>query len=86
MVATHHNKKFFSCNECGQDFVSKWRVNKHMTIHQDMPKRKCHYFNNGMICLFIEHGCKFYMLNQKSVDLENIAKGQSANIGIENTN
>ena len=28
----------------------------------------------------------FYMLNQKSVDLENIAKGQSANIGIENTN
>ena len=59
MVATHHNKKFFSCNECGQDFVSKWRLNKHMTIHQDMPKRKCHYFNNGMICLFIEHGCKF---------------------------
>ena len=38
MVATHHNKKSFSCNECGQDFVSKWRVNKHMTIHQDMPK------------------------------------------------
>ena len=27
----------------------------------------------------------FYMLNQKSVDLENIAKGQNANIGIENT-
>ena len=57
-----------------------------MTIHQDMPKGNAIILTMEWFAYSLNMDASFYMLNQKSVDLENIAKGQSANIGIENTN
>ena len=56
-----------------------------MTIHQDMPKGNAIILTMEWFAYSLNMDASFYMLNQKSVGLENIAKGQNANIGIENT-
>ena len=58
-VRKHDKKMTFHCDECDMNFLTEWRFNKHKDIHKDVTKRKCHYFNNGGICPFSEHGCKF---------------------------
>ena len=48
----------FKCNKCTKEFTLKWRLKKHLNIHQ-FEVNYCHYFNNGKVCPFEEYGCKF---------------------------
>ena len=57
----HKVEKSFSCEECNMQFMLKWRLNKHMSIHKDkgVNIRFCHYFNNFKPCPFEKLGCMF---------------------------
>ena len=37
----------------------KWRLRKHMDLHNNPKAKKCHFFNNKKHCPFQEVGCKF---------------------------
>jgi len=58
-LETEHNiKKEFKCDECEMSFVMRWRLQKHMGIHEQKTISKikfCHYFNNDIAKL----GCMF---------------------------
>ena len=60
MVKVHAIEKEFKCQICSHTFLKEWRYSKHMKIHE-MPEsiRKCHYFNNGLECPYVNSGCKF---------------------------
>ena len=58
-VTVHCKKMTFHCGECDMYFFTKWRLNKHKSLHRGETKRNCHYFNNGGNCPFSAHGCKF---------------------------
>lgn len=55
----HAKQKEHECDECGKLFYLKWRLKKHMEMHERKHVRKCHYFNNGLICPFDDIGCMF---------------------------
>ena len=55
----HTEEQLNPCDVCGKYFYMKWRLNKHKQLHDNKPKTKCHYFNNGKVCPFDEVGCKF---------------------------
>ena len=59
------NHQEFKCNICKKGFVLKWRLQKHMKIHNNKNCQPCHYFNNGKMCPFEELGCKFLHINSK---------------------
>ena len=52
------NVKLFKINICENDFVMKWRMEKHVTSHKEQT-RWCHYFNNFKTCPFEYVGCLF---------------------------
>ena len=52
----HEKHKEFECVHCKKTFVTKWRLTKHIKMHEKMPKC-CHYFNNCDDCPFEELGC-----------------------------
>ena len=58
MVAIHASKKPHACETCGKTFVLKWRLEKHLGVHQESVKT-CKFFEEGMECPFEEIGCKF---------------------------
>ena len=59
-IKTHHNiGDTFECEQCGKNFVLKWRLQKHQGIHKEGKIKKCHYFNNQKNCPFEELGCMF---------------------------
>ena len=55
----HKEKENHKCRECGQDFVLKWRLKKHMNIHESSEIKGCHYFNNEKTCPYENLGCMF---------------------------
>jgi hypothetical protein len=58
-MEVHAKQKEHECNQCGKLFYLKWRLKKHMEMHESKHVRKCHYFNNGLICPFDDIGCMF---------------------------
>ena len=61
----HHIKTFhekhtvFQCSQCEKGFVLKWRMKKHMRLHEETNIKHCHYYNNDKCCPYEELGCKF---------------------------
>ena len=55
----HGEHKLFQCNQCEKNFVLKWRLGKHMKLHNENNIKNCHYFNNMKECPFEILGCKF---------------------------
>ena len=58
LVTIHASEKIHACQTCGKTFVLKWRLEKHLGIHQENVKT-CQYFNEGKECPFEDIGCKF---------------------------
>ena len=54
----HQDDESFNCEKCRKNFVTEWRLNKHMQVHSS-KQNFCHYFNNQDSCPFDEFGCKF---------------------------
>ena len=54
-VETHQK---FKCSMCNKEFQLKWRLTKHMRVHDESAKF-CHFFNNEKTCPFEEFGCAF---------------------------
>jgi hypothetical protein len=63
MVEIHRHEKQHACNICGKQFYLKWRLKRHMEIHQEGVKF-CHFFINKKQCPYAEIVCKF--LHQKA--------------------
>ena len=59
LMNDHQKSKQKECDFCGKKFLFRWRLQKHMYIHNGVRQRMCHFFNNGKICPFEERGCKF---------------------------
>ena len=55
----HNTEKEFKCDICDKAFHMKWRLSKHMNLHEIMNLKYCHYFNNKKFCHFEELGCMF---------------------------
>ena len=58
MVKSHGKDKSHSCDICGKDFFLRWRLRKHLDVHDENVKI-CRYFRDGILCPFDEVGCKF---------------------------
>ena len=58
MVTIHSSEKTHACETCGKTFVLKWRLEKHVGIHQEYVKT-CKFFKGGEECPFEDIGCKF---------------------------
>ena len=58
MVNVHGCDKTHSCDTCGKKFYLKWRLKKHLEVHEPNVN-KCRYYNNGEVCPYDEVGCKF---------------------------
>ena len=59
MELVHKRQRQFKCDKCEMENHLKWRLRKHMAMHEEVEIRKCHYFNNGKVCPFQKVGCKF---------------------------
>ena len=59
MKTLHGQYQEFACEKCEKQFMTKWRLKKHMGMHTEKVIKQCHYFNNGGECPFEEYGCKF---------------------------
>ena len=58
----HNTEKKFKCDKCEMRFVLKWRLQKHVGIHEEKNSsnmKYCHYFNNDKKCPFETLGCIF---------------------------
>ena len=57
----HESPVVSPCYACYKKFVLKWRLDMHKRNHdsEQKQKRKCHYFNNKIVCPFSELGCMF---------------------------
>ena len=66
-------EKTFKCDQCSKLFHTKWRMEKHKTIHNNPEKiRKCYYFNSGKSCPYEVLGCKFrHELSEKCKNGQN---------------
>ena len=82
----HENHRQFQCDMCKKTFVLKWRLEKHMNIHNNENCHPCHYFNNGKMCPFEELGCKFLHINSKCVGFVKYVTREYANSDIHRKN
>ena len=55
----HKEMKPHKCNACKKEFVTKWRLEKHVRIHGISKVRQCKYVKHNIFCPFEELGCKF---------------------------
>ena len=77
MVHIHGSKKTNKCEICGKAFYLKWRLNKHLNIHEDTPK-PCKYVTTGRTCPFDDVGCKFeHNVADSENDVEDVQEDQS---------
>ena len=58
-LKNHDKVANFPCDICKKVFQVRWRLTKHLNIHEDENTKKCHFYNNGKPCPFEEVGCKF---------------------------
>ena len=58
MVNIHASEKTHGCETIGKTFVLKWRLEKHLAIHEESVKT-CKFFKEGKECPFEDIGCKF---------------------------
>ena len=65
MVTIHASEKPHACETCKKTFVLKWRLEKHLSIHQESVKT-CKFFKEGKECPFEEIGCKFGHINKET--------------------
>ena len=65
MKDDHSTSEHFKCDCCDKTFVLKWRLLMHKKNHETKWVKKCHYFNNNLVCPFEEMGCMF--LHEDSV-------------------
>ena len=56
---SHVDHQGFKCDICKKSFILKWRLQKHVVLHNNQNITACHFFNNEKICPFEEFGCKF---------------------------
>lgn len=54
----HGKVKQFKCQVCRQEFYLKWRYQKHIKMHTEMPK-PCKFFRSKTQCPFDKIGCMF---------------------------
>ena len=66
----HEKHTVFQCDTCEKGFALKWRLKKHMRLHEESNIKTCHYFNNDKNCPYEEIGCKFLHNVAKFVNLE----------------
>ena len=59
LMDVHKKKKNFTCSVCKVGFVLRWRMAKHVKLHEQTSIKTCHYFNNQKECPFARVGCKF---------------------------
>lgn len=59
METRHSCEKRFNCDECGKLFVTKWRLEKHRSMHTSKTTKACKYYTEGIYCPFEKFGCKF---------------------------
>ena len=57
--AQHETATNHKCEYCDKTFVLKWRAQKHEKNHLKTDLKRCHYFNNALVCPFEEIGCMF---------------------------
>ena len=55
----HSTTEKYHCDFCDKTFVLKWRMLMHMKNHSNKVTKKCHYYNNNLMCPFEEMGCMF---------------------------
>ena len=55
----HKGYPSFDCKICKKNFVTKWRLKKHSTMHTDIKVDQCHYFKSNKCCPYDYLGCKF---------------------------
>ena len=72
LVNIHGSKKTYSCEYCDKTFLLKWRLNKHIGIHQDDNIRICKFFKDGKDCPFEDVGCKFGHKSEQVVTTRNV--------------
>ena len=56
----HEKPREFQCDQCDKNFLLKWRLRKHMRLHEENNIKHCHYFNNAKSCPYEKLGCKFF--------------------------
>ena len=55
----HSTTEKYHCDFCDKTFVLKWRMLMHMKNHSNKVTKKCHYYNNNLMCPFEVMGCMF---------------------------
>ena len=48
----HEKPREFQCDQCDKNFLLKWRLRKHMRLHEETNIKHCHYFINAKSCLY----------------------------------
>ena len=65
----HKEYKSHKCDECDKEFVTGWRLKKHLILHKERNIKHCKYFVSDEFCPFDELGCKFR--HSETIKLEN---------------
>ena len=80
MVNVHGSEKPYSCDHCEKTFYLKWRLQKHLSVH-DKGVKKCKFIRGGQECPFDNVGCMFSHENEN--DNEEIIEDIIENVEIE---
>ena len=83
LVNIHGSKKTYSCENCDKTFLLKWRLNKHIGIHQDDNIRICKFFKDGKDCPFEDVGCKFGHKSEEVVTTRNVELARNVHEMVE---
>ena len=71
---SHVNHQHFQCDMCEKSFVLNWRLQKHLTLHNDKNISPCHYFNNDKIGPFEDLECKFLHIASQLCNFDKLCK------------
>ena len=66
----HKMYKEPECGQCAKNFVTTWRLRKHLRIHTQKFTKVCHFFMTGKPCPFEELGCKFLHSTAQKLTVE----------------
>ena len=69
MKENQNNCKEFKCDKCEKTFVTKWRLQKHRTMHSNKNTKQCRYFTDDVECPFKSLGCKLlHVISKESFE------------------